>query len=145
MCPTYAACQSNTAAVMDSSVGCARHKQSKTLLSAPNMSRFARTLSHSRLHLLRESTDQTLLVVCVLDLWCRRVRPQVRHEMMMSKRETMPLTMAVMIAPMPLTIAISTEPIVRQMDSNCKRRSACCEVEAESEQYDLRKRRQHPL
>lgn len=40
--------------------------------------------------------------------------------MMMSKRETIPLTMAVMIEPIPLTMAISTEPIVRQMDSNCK-------------------------
>ena len=67
----------------------------------------------------RGSRDQTLLVVvvCVLDLWLRLVRPQVRHEMMMSKRETIPLTMAVMIEPIPLTMAISTEPIVRQMDS----------------------------
>ena len=45
--------------------------------------------------------------------------------MMMSKRETMPLIMPVRIAPMPLTMAISTEPMVRQMDSNCGRMLAC--------------------
>lgn len=70
--------------------------------------------------------------------------------MMMSKRETMPLTMAVMIAPMPLTMAISTEPIVRQMDSNCGKKSISVGVrgvwcEAEVDSKDLRKRRRHPL
>ena len=43
----------------------------------------------------------------------------------MSKRETMPLIIAVKIAPMPLTMAISTEPMVRQIDSNYKVLLAC--------------------
>ena len=38
--------------------------------------------------------------------------------MTMSNSETMPLTMPVMMAPIPFTIAISTLPMVRQMDSN---------------------------
>lgn len=46
-------------------------------------------------------------------------RPQVRQEMMMSNSETMPLTMAMMTAPMALTMAIRQLPIVRQMPSSC--------------------------
>jgi len=54
------------------------------------------------------------LVVCRL----RRPppRPQVRHEMMMSNRLTMPLMIAMQTAPMPFTMAISTEPMVWQME-----------------------------
>lgn len=39
-------------------------------------------------------------------------RPQVRHEMMISKTATIPLTMAVRMDPIPLTIAMRQAPIV---------------------------------
>ena len=63
---------------------------------------------------------QTRLVdIMCLDLWRRPPpRPQVRQEMMMSKRLTMPLMMAVSMAPMPLTMAIRQLPMVRKMASN---------------------------
>ena len=63
---------------------------------------------------------QTRLVdIMCLDLWRRLPpRPQVRQEMMMSKRLTMPLMMAVSMAPMPLTMAIRQLPMVRKMASN---------------------------
>jgi hypothetical protein len=42
----------------------------------------------------------------------------VRQEMMMSKRATMLLMMAVSTPPMPLTMAIRQLPMVRKMASN---------------------------
>ena len=57
-------------------------------------------------------------IVC-LALWrLPPPRPQVMQEMMMSKRETMPLMIAVSMAPMPLTMAIRQLPMVRKMASN---------------------------
>jgi hypothetical protein len=65
----------------------------------------------------RGAQTRLVLIMC-LDLWRRLPpRPQVRQEMMMSKRPTMLLMMAVSTAPMPLTMAIRQLPMVRKMAS----------------------------
>jgi hypothetical protein len=67
----------------------------------------------------------------------------VRHEMMMLKKETIPLTMAVRMEPMPLTMAISTLPMVRHRDWNCE---ALLGIGCSGRmQKDLRRIRRHPL
>lgn len=60
-------------------------------------------------------------------------RPQVRHEMMMSKTATIPLTIAVRIEPMPLTMAIRQAPMVWNTDLIYKERKSQLVVPVQSE------------
>lgn len=64
----------------------------------------------------QEGAYYTLLVVVVRR---RPALPQVRHEMMMLKTETMPLTMALRMLPMPVTMAVRQLPMERRTPLTC--------------------------